>query len=121
IVLCVAAREAVVRREIDWISGALHMEPERVGISHLELAQLSRLSSALHAPHAIAILNLGGETTDLCLAVAGVAEAGRTVSLGVASFPDGADRLVASIRQTLAGFASQTGYTPSRLVLCGEG
>ncbi len=120
-IVSVAARQEVVKREIEWLKSATRNEPERIGVSHLELAQLSRLSSGLSQAPPTAIVNLGSETTDLCLSVRGMAEAGRTLSLGANQFPERAERLIAGLRQSLAGFATQSGQAVEQILLCGEG
>jgi len=121
-VLAVAARKASVTREIARVLAATGQEPERVGAAQLELAQLLRFTPTLATlTEPVCIVRLGLESTDICLAIKGDARAGRTLSIGVAEFPDAAERLAAQLRQTLASFETQTGASPDRLILVGEG
>jgi general secretion pathway protein L len=121
-ILAVAARKASVSREIARVLRATGQEPERVGAAQLELAQLIRLTPTLSAlSEPICIVRLAPESTDICLAVAGEARAGRTLSIGVAEFPEAAERLAAQLRQTLASFEAHVGPSTERLVLVGEG
>lgn len=120
-VLTLAARKASLVREIERIRTATGFEPERVGASHLELAQLSRLSAALAQEERVCLLYLGLAATDVCWLEKGQTRFGRTISIGVGAFPDAAERLAAQIRQTLSGFGAKQGTLPTKLVLCGEG
>ena len=121
-ILAVAARKTSVSREIARVLRVAGQEPERVGAAQLELAQLLRLTPNLAATtQPICIVRLGAEATDICLAVAGEARAGRTISIGVGEFPQAAERLAAQLRQTLASFEAQIAASADRIVLVGEG
>lgn len=121
-VLAVAARKESVSREIARVLAATGQEPERVGAAQLELAQLLRFTPTLSGlAEPVCIVRLGLEATDICLAIKGEARAGRSLSIGVAEFPDAAERMAAQLRQTLASFETQVGASPERIVLVGEG
>lgn len=120
-ILAVAARKTHVSREIARVLRATGQEPERVGAAQLELSQLVRLTPSLATvAEPICIVRLAPESTDVCLAVGGEARAGRTLSIGVAEFPEAAERLAAQLRQTLASFEAH-GPSTERIVLVGEG
>lgn len=121
-ILAVAARKTSVTREIARVREAAGHEPERVGAAQLELSQLIRLIPSLaEVREPVCIVRLGLAGTDVCLAVLGEARAGRSLSIGVAEFPEAAERLAAQLRQTLASFDAQAGASPERMVLVGEG
>jgi general secretion pathway protein L len=120
-ILAIAARTAQVRERIDLVREAVGGEPELVGVAPVELAQLASLYSELKSPEPICLIDLSDDNTDVCILENGKVGTTRSISLGTRGFPDAADRLVAQLRQTLAGYASTRGKTPLRAYLLGTG
>lgn len=120
-VLAVAARAQVIRSLIETVEGAVGVEPEHVGAGPLELANLSRVCPALEADECVAIVELGGTSSDLVVLNKGVAVFARTLSAGVESLAKGSRALVAGLRQSLAALAQQRELRVGRLYLTSSG
>lgn len=121
-VLTVAARTEHVRECISLVSEALGREPEHVGCGPLELTQLTTLFPNLTAaPGAIAIVDLGEDLTDVCVLREGRVVGTRSLSLGTSGFPNGAEELVARLRQTFGSYALTGGVEVVRAFLVGSG
>lgn len=120
-VVTLAARREHVEQRIAFIKEALHREPERIGGSALELGQLTRFHQAQLGEHPVALVDLGFSTTDVCVVAGGEVQMGRTLSLGIGRFPDGAAACVAQLRQTLSAFDAATDQTVGRVIVVGDG
>jgi len=122
IVLASAARTAQVRERIALVKTAIGREPDRVGVGSLSLANLVTVAPELRRPEPIAIVDLGGRSTEVTILVGGEAVFVRTLSQGVASLPDGAQALTAALRQTLLAWVATTeGDEVQALYLVGGG
>ena len=121
VVLATAARTEEVRQRIELLRGAIGREPDRVGHGALSLANLTTLSHELRAPEPIAIVDLGGRTTEVTVLVAGEALFVRTLSRGTDGLPDAAPALAAELRQTLLAWVAERGEAVTALYLVGDG
>ena len=121
VVLAAAARTERVRDRIALVARALGREPERVGCGPLPLANLAGLTPELAEPGPIALVDVGEHRTDTVVLVGGQLMAARTVARGMAGLPEGADALVAEIRQTFAAWAAAGGAPVVRVCLLGLG
>ncbi|HEX5101329.1 MAG TPA: pilus assembly protein PilM [Polyangiaceae bacterium] len=121
IVLASAARTEQVRGRIALVKTAIGREPDRVGIGSLALANLVTLSPELRRPEPIAIVDLGGSSTEVTILVGGEAVFVRTLSRGVGSLPEGAPALAAALRQTLLAWVATEGDEVQALYLVGGG
>lgn len=120
-VFSVATRLEHVSAVIDLVRGATERQPERVGCSSAELAQLAYLVPGLKSSDSVALVDFGYRKTDICIVVDGEVRMCRSLSLGVDGFPEAADECLARIRQTLGAYSTSTGSDVSRLVVLGEG
>ncbi len=121
IVLATAARTEEVRERIELARKAIGREPDRVGHGALSLANLTTLAPELRAPEPIALVDLGGRTTEVTVLVAGEALFVRTISRGIDALPEGAPALAAELRQTLLAWVAEQGDPVTAIYLVGEG
>jgi general secretion pathway protein L len=120
--LVAAARREVVRSLIDAVRTGTGHEPEKVGVSSLELGELVHLWPGLGAGEPAAIIDIGEDTTDICFVDSGVVRGARTLSLGFSGFPRQTQAFVAQVRQTLSAHASREGMRGTEnIYLVGEG
>src|SRR6478752_3490654 len=78
VVLASAARTEQVRQRIDLVRTAIGREPDRVGVGSLALANLVTLSPELRRTEPVAIVDLGGRSTEVTVLVNGEAVFART-------------------------------------------
>lgn len=121
VVLVAAARVEHARARIELVKSALHREPERVGHGALALSNLCSIAPDLRSPQPIALVDLGGQRTEVTILVAGEAVFVRTLSRGVSSLPDGAPALAAELRQTLVSWVAREGDEVTAVHLVGGG
>ncbi len=119
-VLAAVARVGDVRGRIDVVKEATGVEPERVGVGPLPLANLLPYLPML-GEDATIILDLGLRQSDLLVVRAGEPEFARTLSCGTEGLPHSAPRLAREIRTTLAAYRATGGPPPTRVLLCGGG
>lgn len=120
-VLAAIARVADVKARIDLVKGALGVEPERVGVGPLPLANMIPYLPASEPSEAVVVLDLGLRGSDIMVVRAGEPEFARTLSVGTEGLPQSAPRLAREVRTTIAAYRANGGPTPTRLVLCGGG
>lgn len=120
-VVTLAARREHVEQRIAFIKDAIHRDPERIGGSALELGQLTRFHKEQLGDHPVALVDLGFSSTDVCVVTGGEVQMGRTLSLGIGRFPDGAEACVAQLRQTLSAYDASTDQTVGRVMVVGDG
>lgn len=120
-VLTVAARIEHVQEIIDMVREATEHQPERVGCSTTELAQLCHLNPLLRGEDTLAIVDLGFARTDIAIVRGGNLQQVRALSLGMDGFPDEAGECVARLRQTLSAYGTSTGQEVTKIYLLGEG
>jgi general secretion pathway protein L len=120
-VLTVASRLEHVQEVIDLVRDAGGKQPERIGVSTTELAQLTALNPVLRGEEPIALVDLGFHRTDICILKEGAIQKVRALSLGIEGFPESANTCVARIRQTLSAHATSTGQEVSRIYVVGDG
>jgi general secretion pathway protein L len=120
-VLTVSARTEHVRERIALVREALGREPDSVGCGPIELSQLATLFPALSAAGPLAIVDLGEDTTDVCVLESGRVAATRSLSLGTSGFPKSAEALVAQLRQTFGSYALSSGRDVGRVYVVGSG
>jgi general secretion pathway protein L len=120
-VLVGAARVEHVRARIALVKEALGREPDRVGHGALALANLVGVAPELRTPEPVAIVDLGGQRTEVTILVDGEAVFVRTLSRGVGSLPEGAPALAAELRQTLFAWVSEGGAEVRTAHLVGGG
>jgi Tfp pilus assembly PilM family ATPase len=121
LVLVVAARKQQVEQAIARFVAATGQQPERVGASAFELAQLARLCPELAVDSPLVLVDLGRSATDLCVLRAGRAEYARSLTLGLSAFPERAEVLVAQLRQSLSAYSAQSDRDAGRMIITGEG
>ena len=120
-VVAVVARIEDVRARIDLVKAALGVEPERIGVGGLPLANMIPVLPAFEPTEAIVFLDLGLRSSDLLIIRAGEPEFARTLSVGTEGLPHSAPKLAREVRTTLASYRSTGGPPPSRVYLCGGG
>jgi len=121
VVLASAARTEQVRERIALVRTAIGREPDRVGLGSLSLANLVTVAPELRRPEPIALIDLGGATTEVTILAGGEAVFARTLSRGVQSLPDGAPALAAELRQTLLAWVAAEGDEVQAMYLVGGG
>jgi general secretion pathway protein L len=121
LVLASAARTEQVRERIALVRTAIGREPDRIGLGALSLANLVPLAPELRRPEPIAIVDLGGRSTEVTILANGEAVFVRTLSRGVSSLPDGAPALTAELKQTLLAWVAAEGEEVQALYLVGGG
>jgi general secretion pathway protein L len=121
LVLAAAARTEEVRERIELVKTAIGREPDRVGHGALSLANLVAVSHELRSPEPIALVDLGGRSTEVTVLVGGEAVFVRTLSRGVSSLPEGAPALAAELRQTLLAWVAKEGDQVQAVYLVGGG
>lgn len=120
-ILTAAARIEDVQEAIDVVRRASDKQPERVGVSTLELEQLTHLNPALRGEEPIALVDLGFSRTDVCIVQGGNIRQARALALGVEGFPEAAPACVARLRQTFAAYVTTNDSAVSRVYILGEG
>jgi len=120
--LVACARRERVESIIRSVREGLGHEPERIGVSSLELAELTWLWPGMGAGEPTVLVDVGADSSDICVVEAGLVRMARTLNLGFAQFPAQASHFSAQLRQTLSAFAAQRGTRmPETLTLLGEG
>lgn len=116
-----SARTETVRELIELTQEAIGRGPDRVGCGPLPLGNLCTVSKALADPGPIALVDLGGEISEVAIVAGGEPVLARTLSRGMASLPEGAPQLAAELRQTLAAWTVHGNAPVGRVVLLGSG
>lgn len=120
-VLTVAARSEHVKELIQTCRTAIGKEPDRVSSGPLPLANLCNVCSDLAGPGPIALIDLGGHSTEIVFLSHGQIVLSRTLSRGVSGLPETAPALAAELRQTLARWAASDGSVIQAAYLVGGG
>ncbi|WP_394838267.1 pilus assembly protein PilM [Pendulispora rubella] len=120
-VLASVARISDVQARIDTVKQALGVEPERVGVGMLPLANWVAVLPALAEPGPIVAIDLGTDTSDILIFRNGEPVFTRTVSQGTSGLPETAPKLAREIRITLAAYRATGGDPAVRVFLCGGG
>jgi general secretion pathway protein L len=120
-VLAVIARVEDVRARIALVREALGVEPERVGVGGLPLANMIPFLPALEPSESVVLLDLGLRSSDVVVLRAGEPEFARTLSVGTEGLPHSAPKLARELRTTLASYRASGAPAPSRVYLCGGG
>lgn len=120
-ILAGVALEAPIRERIELCRGATGVEPERVGIGVLPLANLAQLAAELRRPEVIALVHVEAQHTDVLLMAGGEPLQVRTISRGSSSLPDAALPWARDLRQTLTAWRLEGGTAPVRLHVVGVG
>lgn len=120
-VLAVVARTEDVKTRIALIQSTLGMEPERVDVGGLPIANLATLCPELAAQGPIAVIHLDSDATDIVVLVGGQPEMARTISTGTTGLPASAAQLARALRQTLFGWLSSGGQSLQSVYLTGPG
>ena len=123
------ARTEEVQKRIDVAREASGVEPERVGIGALPLANImaiatmaaggDKLDGSATAP--VLVIDLGARSSDILILVGGEPVFARTLSQGTERIEATANLLAREIRLTIGAFRSLGGAPPSRAYLCGGG
>jgi general secretion pathway protein L len=121
VVLAAAARSEAVKARIGLTERALSRGPDRVGCGPVSLGNLAALCPALRAPGPIALIDLGGNRTEVTLLKDGEVVFVRTLSQGVAGLPQTAAALAAELRQTLLAWTVSQGEEVQTVHLLGGG
>lgn len=120
-VLAAAAPVELVRERIALAQGALSHQPEVISLAPLSLANLTAIYPELRTNECVAIVELAETTSEICILHRGVAVFARTLSLGVAGFPETAPELLRALRQTWVSWAATGQEEVVRVFLCGGG
>lgn len=120
-VLAAAAPMDLIRERIALAKGALNHEPEVISLAPLSLANLAAVYPALRSNECVAVVELAESTCEVCILQRGVAVFARTLSLGVAGFPETASELGRALRQTWVSWAASHQDVVTRVFLCGGG
>jgi len=120
-VLASVARISEVQARIDIVKQSLGVEPERVGVGMLPLANWVAVQPALAEPGPIVTIDLGTDTSDILIFRNGEPVFTRTVSQGTSGLPETAPKLAREIRITLAAYRATGGDPAVRVFLCGGG
>lgn len=97
------------------------VEPERIGVGALPIAQLADVMPELSVPGPIAVVELGATSSELAILAAGEPVYARSLPLGTEGLPAGAPRLAREVRMSLASHRAQGGAAAASVVLCGGG
>jgi general secretion pathway protein L len=120
--LVASARRDQVQSLLATVREGLGFEAERVGVSSLELGGLVHIWPFIGASEAAAVIDIGEDSSDICLVDAGTVRGARTLGIGYSHFPTQAATLVAQVRQTLSSHASKPAARAIETVyLVGEG
>ncbi len=119
--LSAAARIDSVRSQIRLVGECVGREPDRVGCGALPLANLVSVAPLLSGPTPLAVVDLGGATTDVLVMAGGQAVFARTLSIGIQDLPEGAPRLAAELGQSLLAWASLGSAAVDHVYLVGSG
>ncbi len=123
--LVAVARTVDVVARIEAAREASGVEPERVGLGALALANVfaaadgSVSASLPDAP--VVLLDLGARTSDIVILVRGEPVFARTLSQGTERIEATAQLLAREVRLTMASFRSLGGAAPGRVYLSGGG
>ncbi|MSP24108.1 MAG: general secretion pathway protein GspL [Myxococcales bacterium] len=116
----VAVAEAV-RDRIHLVRRGLGMEPERVGLGPLPLANLALILPEFATGTPRALLDLGDDTAELIVLRHGEPRFARTLSCGASMLPADAGRLARELKQTLLAWRSSGGDALNSLTVVGTG
>jgi general secretion pathway protein L len=120
--LVACARRDHVEGVIQVVRQGLGHEPERIGVSSLELAALTHLWPGMGVGEPAVLVDVGEDSTDICVVEAGLVRMARTLNLGYGHFPAQSAHFAAQLRQTLSAYSAQSsGRGPETLTLVGEG
>jgi general secretion pathway protein L len=120
-VVAAVARVEDVRARIDLAREATGQEPERVGVGAFVLGTLVPFMPALAEAATVAIVDLGGKTSEVLILERGEPVFARTLSTGTEGLPASARRLERDLRVSLAAHRAQGGDAPACVYLCGGG
>jgi general secretion pathway protein L len=120
-VLVGVARITEVTKRIEIAREATGMEPERVGLGALPLANVLTLVAEVGGEGPVALIDLGANTSDVLILAGGEPVFARTLSHGTALIESTAPLLAREIRLTLGAFRSLGGAAPARVYLSGGG
>jgi hypothetical protein len=127
--LSLTVMTAAVRRE--HVAAALAsfalagIEPRQLAAGAASLDGLVPLLAVLQTGASVMLVDLGDETTDVCIIKDGRTALARTISVGMGSIrggePGAADELAGSLRRTVASYRMKGGTALDRVVVGGEG
>jgi Tfp pilus assembly protein PilN len=127
--LSLTVMTAAVRRE--HVAAALAsfavagIEPRQLAAGAASLDGLVPLLAVLQTSASVMLVDLGDETTDVCIIKDGRTALARTISVGMGSIrggePGAADELAGSLRRTVASYRMKGGTALDRVVVGGEG
>jgi general secretion pathway protein L len=104
---------------------AVGVEPERVGLGALPLANVHAAIAPGVVPEGtgapVVIIDLGAKSSDVLILAAGEPVFARTLSEGCDHIETTAPALAREVRLTIAAFRAQGGAAPERVFLCGGG
>jgi general secretion pathway protein L len=120
-ILCAVALTQPVRERIDLVAKGTGLQPERVGMGVLPLANLMQVSPELRKAGVVGLLEIEADHTDLLVLAGGEPQFARSLSRGAASLPEGTPGLLRELRQTIAAWRLEGGNPLDRLCLCGSG
>jgi general secretion pathway protein L len=126
-VLVGVASTMEVTKRIDLAREATGVEPERVGLGALPLANVLALvaddggKDRAEARGPVVLIDLGYRTSDILIVAGGEPVFARTLSHGVATIETSAPILAREIRVTIGAFRAQGGGVPERVYLSGGG
>lgn len=120
--LAACARIDQVQDLITQVREATGHEPERVGVSALELGLLVELWPGLGAGEPALIVEVGRKSSETCVVSKGIVRGARSLPFGTEAFPRDATAFVAQLRQTIVAHETRAFEVPvGSMYLVGEG
>ncbi len=130
-IFAAVARIEDVKERIELVKEALKIDPERVGVGAMPLANLVSVMPELEGQPAkkgepaderpVAVLSLGERTSDMVILQGGDPVFCRSLSRGTHGLPGSAPALSRELRQTLAAWRAQGGDLLRGIYLVGGG
>jgi general secretion pathway protein L len=120
-VLVAVARTLDVQARIELVKTSSSMEPERIEVGGLPIANLLPYVSAFGEDGPVVVVDLGAHSSEVLVLVQGEAVFARTLSCGTSGLPASAPLLGREIRVSIGAFRAAGGAQPTHVFLCGGG
>jgi general secretion pathway protein L len=120
-VLVAVARVEDVKARIELVKAATTVEPERIEIGGMPLANLLPHLPALAEAEPVVVVDIDEHSSEVVVFVSGDAVFSRTLSCGTSGLPASAAVLGREIRVSIGSFRASGGAQPGRVYLSGKG